>query len=194
MRAVRTSKFRSRRARRQRGFTLIEVLISMVVLTIGLVGVAAVMATAIAATQSTQEDMIAKQVASEAMESIFTARDTSQLTWAAIANTGQGGIFVATPMPIYTPGTDGIIGTGDDTTTGQPEVLTEPGADGIVGTSDDVKVPLNNYTRTIAIAQVVSNGVPVANLNSITITVTYYTSKMNVPKTYVLNDYISPYH
>jgi prepilin-type N-terminal cleavage/methylation domain-containing protein len=188
MTADRTVRFR------QRGFTLLEVLISMVVLTIGLVSLMATIATAVWATQSTQEDMIAKQIASGAMESIFTARDTSQLTWAAIANTGQGGIFVATPMPIYTAGTDGIIGTADDTTTGQPEVLVEPGPDGIVGTADDIKVPLNNYTRTITIAQAVQGGVPVANLNTITVTVTYYTSKLNVPKTYVLLDYISPYH
>jgi prepilin-type N-terminal cleavage/methylation domain-containing protein len=185
---------RQQRNRHQAGFTLLEVLISMVVLTIGLVSLAAVMATAVAATQSTQEDMVAKQIASEAMESIFTARDTSQLTWASIANTGQGGIFVSTPMNIYTPGTDGIIGTADDTTTGQPEVLTEPGPDGIVGTSDDIQIPLNNYQRTIAIEPAVSNGVPLANLNTITITINYYTMKMNVAKTYVLSDYISPYH
>jgi len=194
MTADRAVRFQPRFQQRQRGFTLLEVLISMVVLTIGLVSLMATIATAVWATQSTQEDMIAKQIATEAMESIFTARDTSQLTWSAIANTGTGGIFVATPMPIYTAGTDGIIGTADDTTTGQPEVLVEPGPDGIVGTADDVKVPLNNYTRTIAIAQAVQAGVPVANLNTITVTVTYYTSHMNVPKTYVLQDFISPYH
>jgi prepilin-type N-terminal cleavage/methylation domain-containing protein len=194
MTADRAVRFQPRPQRLQRGFTLLEVLISMVVLTIGLLAVMATIATAVWATQSTQEDMIAKQIATEAMESIFTARDNSQLNWSAIANTGAGGIFVATPMPIYTAGTDGIIGTADDTTTGQPEVLTEPGPDGIVGTPDDIKVPLNNYTRTIAIGQAVQAGVPLANLNTITITITYYTSHMNVPKVYVLQDYISPYH
>jgi len=185
---------RQQSGQRQRGFTLMEVLISMVVLTIGLVSLMATIATAVWATQSSQEDMIAKQIAAEAMESIFTARDNSQLTWAQIANTGAGGIFVATPMNIYTAGTDGIIGTADDTTSGQPEILTEPGPDGIVGTTDDLKVPLNNYTRTIAINQAVSAGVPQSNLNTITITINYYTAHMNVPKTYTLQDYISPYH
>jgi prepilin-type N-terminal cleavage/methylation domain-containing protein len=194
MTADRAVRYQPRSRQRQRGFTLLEVLMSMVVLTIGLVSLMATIATAVWATQRSQADMIAKQIASEAMESIFTARDNSELTWAAIANTGAGGIFLSTPMPIYTAGTDGIIGTADDTTTGQPEVLHEPGPDGIMGTADDVSVPLTNYTRTITIGQAVEGGVPVPNLNTITITITYYTTNMYVPKTYVLVDYISPYH
>src|SRR5690242_4413011 len=83
--------------KRDRGFTLIEVLISMFVLTIGLVSLLSVFTVAMASTQSSQQDLIAKQLASEAMESIFTARDTSQLAWANLLNTGNGGIFVDNP-------------------------------------------------------------------------------------------------
>ena len=77
------------RARKQAesGFSLIEVMISMVVLTIGLLAVLATLGVTMAATQTSQEDMIARQVASEAMESIFNARNTSQLGFAAINNT-----------------------------------------------------------------------------------------------------------
>jgi type IV pilus modification protein PilV len=65
--------------RSQHGFTLMEVLVSMFVLTIGLLSLAAVFSMAMASTQTSQLDMTAKQMASEAMESIFTARQTTQL-------------------------------------------------------------------------------------------------------------------
>ena len=68
----------ARRAAR-RAFTLMEVLVSMFVLTIGLLSLAAVFSMAMASTQTSQLDMTAKQMASEAMESISTARQTTQL-------------------------------------------------------------------------------------------------------------------
>ena len=47
----------------ERGFTLMEVLISAIVITIGLVSVLAVFGLAVASTQTAQDDMIAKQEA-----------------------------------------------------------------------------------------------------------------------------------
>src|SRR5262249_21219779 len=142
----------------QWGFSLLEVLISTVVVTIGLVALLGVFATAIAATQSSQQDMIAKQLASEAMESIFTARNTSQIQWLQIQNIGAGtnpdGIFVIGAQPINNAGPDGILGTADDATAGA-RTLQMPGPDGIVGTSDDPPpMQLTNYQRTIAITAV----------------------------------------
>src|SRR5208282_6308884 len=107
------SPLATRRDRTQSGFSLIEVMISMVVLTIGLLAVLATLGVAMAATQTSQEDILARQVASEAMESIFNARDTSQLGFASIANTTATppGIFLAGSLPLLCSGPDGILDT-----------------------------------------------------------------------------------
>jgi prepilin-type N-terminal cleavage/methylation domain-containing protein len=200
-----SSTFRRTRQSGQSGFTLIEVMISMVVLTIGLLGVLAVFGVAVSANQSSQQDMIARQLASETMESIFTARNTSQLAWSQIQNVSNGGIFVNNAQPIMCAGPDGLLGTSDDTTcltasgavcpNSGVECLTEPGPDGIVGTADDVILSLSNYTRTIAISPLydsANNLIP--TLESVTITITYTVPTSSLVKTYVLNEYISSYH
>ena len=174
---------------REHGFTLLEVLISMVVLTIGLVSLLGVFAVAMASTQSSQQDLIAKQLASEAMESIFTARDTSQLAWGLILNTSNGGIFVDNPpfQPINYPGADGIVGTADDAVAG-PEMMSLPGKDGITGTADDVQMSLANYQRSIVITNVAGT----TTLRTITITIQYNTAK-GLPKSYILTGNISAF-
>ena len=178
---------------KQKGFTLIEVLISMVLLTIGFVALLGVFGMAMATTQTSQQNMIAKQLASEAMESIFTARNTTQLGWGQIDNVSNGGSFVdAQPWyPIDQSGADGIVGTNDD---GPAEVLNEPGPDGIMGTADDIAVPLTNYQRKITISTVNdSSGNPIPSLREVTVTIRYTTPGFAFPKTYVLTSYISQY-
>lgn len=99
--------------RREYGFSLIEVMISIAILTIGLVSILGVFSLAMASTQSAQDDMVAKQEATEAIESVFTARNTAQISWDALQNTPTG-IFVQNFQPILWQGADGIAGTGDD--------------------------------------------------------------------------------
>jgi type II secretory pathway pseudopilin PulG len=190
------------------GFSLLEVMISMVVLMVGLIGVLAVFAVAIAANQTTQQDMIARQLASETMESIFTARNTSELNFAQINNVSNGGIFADGAQSLLCAGpTYGIVGVAGDTSscltaTGQTcpsagvQCLSEPGPDGIVGTADDVVLSLSNYTRTIAITQL-TTGSPatvIPTLVQVTVTISYAVPKSPVAKTYVLEEYISSYH
>ena len=75
---------------------LLETLIAIVVLMIGLLAVLATFAMAIGNTNTVQLDSVARQKAAEAMESIFTARQTSQITFDKIQNVGSGtGIFTA---------------------------------------------------------------------------------------------------
>ena len=74
--------------KRQQGFALLETLIAIVVLMIGLLAVLATFAMAIGNTNSVQLDSIARQKATEALESIFTARQTSQITFDKIQNVG----------------------------------------------------------------------------------------------------------
>ena len=177
----------------QGGFTLMEVLVSMFVLTIGLLSLAAVFSMAMASTQTSQLDMTAKQMASEAMESIFTARQTTQLPWDSIQNQGVGGIFVPGFQPIYNAGNDGMIGTADDAAAGLRTVIL-PGPDGVVGTSDDITMPLTNFQRKVDLTALTdSNGNPVTDLRSLTITVQYNVPGTSLKKNYILTGYISQY-
>jgi type IV pilus modification protein PilV len=204
---VNTNHSASLRQTDQSGFSLVEVMISMVILTIGLLAALAALGVTMAANQTSQEDMIARQQATEAMESIFNARNTSQIGFSVIANTTAipPGIFVSGAQPIKCAGPDGILGTADDTNclTASGAVcpnagvacLTEPGPDGIVGTADDVILSLNNYTRTIAIAPLLDgSGNPIPTLSSVTITINYTVANQGHLRSYVLNEYISAYH
>lgn len=178
------------------GFSLLEVVISMAVLTTGLVSLLGVFGLAIANTQTSQQSMIAKQLANELLESIVTARNSSQLTWDAVQNVGVGdgnGIFLANMQPIYQAGTDGIFGTADDSAAGMQK-LQDPGPDGIFGTSDDIYVPLTGYQRQVAITAVQDQyGNTIPTLRSITITVQYNATQSGLQKSYVLNSFLSEY-
>jgi hypothetical protein len=165
-------------------------MVAGLILTIGLVAVLGVFSLAMAGTQTSQQDLLAKQLATAAMESIFTARDTSQLQWAQIQNVGSGtvpdGIFVTGSQAILQPGPDGIIGTADD---GPAQVLKLPGKDGIVGSADDQTLGLTNYTRTISIGTVTGT----TTLRTVTITITYAVPQLKTTKNYVMTAYISQY-
>jgi len=179
---------------RQRGVTLIEVLISMVVLTIGLVGMLGVLGIAVKATQGSEEASVSKWIADEALESIVTARNTTNIPWSSIANVGSGGIFLGGYQPVCMAGADGIYGTADDCAQG-PQTLQLAGPDGIFGTADDQQLPLTNYQRQIVITPDAScGGAPGCNLMDVTITVQYQTAQFRVPQTYTLSTYISEYH
>lgn len=185
------------------GFSLLEVVISMAVLTVGLVSLLGVFGLAMAATQTSQQDMIAKQLANEAMESIVTARNTSQINWDDIQNTGSTncptsgasscGIFLGGAQSIHNAGADGIFGTSDDSSD-TLMVLREPGPDGIYGNANDVLIPLTGYHRTIAFGPVTdTSGVVSSSLRSVTVTIQYTTTQARLAKSYALNSFISQY-
>lgn len=114
----------------QGGFALLETLIAIVVLMIGLLAVLATFAMAVGNTSSVQLDSIARQKATEALESIFTARQTSQITFDMIQNVGNGtGIFVPGFATLTDPGPDGLDGTADDVPSA---ILRLPGPSGVI--------------------------------------------------------------
>ena len=110
-----------------------------------------------AATQTSQLNGTAKQLANEAIESILTARETANVTWTQIQNTGSGGIFIPGFVAIDCPGVDGIVGTADDAACG-PQILEQPGPSGVFAgncplpgpdtclTSDQLPAPDPDFT------------------------------------------------
>jgi type IV pilus modification protein PilV len=191
--------------KRQRGFTLVECMISIAILTIGSLGLLGVFGLAVKAAQSSQEDMIARQLASETMESIYTARNESEISWAQIQNVSNGGIFINGMQNIMCAGPDGILDTADDTScltasgatcpNGGIECLTDPGPDGILGTADDIILSLANYQRQVTITPLTdSSGNPIQTLSQVAVTIQYYPPNQSVAKTYTIVEYVSEYH
>lgn len=192
---------------KQRGFSLIETLFATVILMVGLLAMLATFAYALATTHSVQEDQIARQTAQDALENIFTARDTQQITFAQIANVAGGGIFVGGFNNLLDTGPDGLAGTADDiayspATTGCPAAINPsgvqcirlPGNDGMLGTPDDTFLVLSNFQRQIQIANTLNpDGTPNVNLKQITVTVQYTKQGFRVPRQYTVNALISVY-
>ncbi|HUK87167.1 MAG TPA: prepilin-type N-terminal cleavage/methylation domain-containing protein [Terriglobales bacterium] len=180
-----------KRGGRQAGFSLLEVMIAIVVLAVGIVSLLGLFTVAVGNMQVAQEDLIARQKAAQALESVFAARDTAQLTYAQIQNVANGGVFLNGPQPLLQPGPDGIIGTADDV--GPPDQIILPGPDGLLGTGDDVIVPLSGFTRQIDITQVfLPSGAVDPSLRQITVTISYATPQRGF-RTYQVASYISSY-
>lgn len=190
----------ARKGGTERGFTVVEVMIAIVILSVGILTVVAAFATAVASTQNAQQNLIARQKALEALESIFTARNTQQITFPQIANLGGGGIFASGALPLWNAGNDGLINTVDDlpfpaqgVCPAGPECITLPGPDGILGTPDDAPMSLGNFTRQIQINPVLqADGSVNPNLKQVIVTVSYITTS-TVPRSYSVTALISAY-
>ena len=176
----------------QSGFTLLEAMIAIVILSFGILSLAAVYAQGIQVASMTQLDYIAEKKAEEAVETIFAARDSKLLLWTNIRNvTGSGGasdgVFLVPPQPLLAAGSDGLYGTSDDDKANPDVVIMGPGADKILGTSDDVVMSLTNMTRTIAIEDVPGE----SGLRQITITISYTVGSMS--RQYTLVSFIAQF-
>ncbi len=169
------------------GFSLAETVVALGVLTTGILGAAAVLATGMQNLSSSPSDVVVTQKAAQAVEAVFSARDSGKLTWAQIKNVSAGGVFLDGPTQLRLAGDDGVVNTTDDS--GQPiETVTLPGKDQILGTSDDQTITLDNFTREIKLTDVAGEN---DELRMIVVTVKF----QNGPtiRTYVLTTFISAY-
>jgi len=174
---------------RNSGFTLLETMIAILVMSIGVLGLAALLGNGLAFLNGSQADFIAQQKAAEAIECVFTARDTQALTWAQIQNTGSGGLFLTGSQPMLDPGTDGLVGTAADAGA-NPSSIILPGPDKILGTADDIVLQLStaySMTRTITITNIVNE----PSVRQIQVTVNYTSGRFK--RLYTLTTYISQY-
>ena len=148
------------------GFSYVETLISMVILTVGLLGVLSAMTFSLLYSQVLEKKTLAKGIAGSIIENIFAIRDIQSQGgialsgWDAIQvkQSGNSGIFVSGWFPVRAgPGTDGIYGTTDDSCAEGGSCTTSPVAPG--------------YERNIAITDIVENGV--VRKRKVSVTVRY---------------------
>ena len=178
----------SRSFKSEAGSSLIETIVAVGILTVGALGAAGTLSQGMQSMGGSPGDLVATQKAAEAVESVFSARDSHVLTWAQIRNIGQGGVFLSGPKPLKLAGPDGLINTADDAS--QPlETVLYPGPDQLPGTPDDVVQTLDRYTREIVISDLPNY--PTGDLRSITVTVTYQSGANT--RTYSLTTFISNY-
>ncbi len=104
------------------GFTLVEVMIAAAILVAGLLSLAYAFGLGLGSVDTAQMDSIARQKARQAMEDVFTARDTGGIVFSQICNQPTAGcLFLPATaggapnyQPLYTAGPDGLVFTSDD--------------------------------------------------------------------------------
>ena len=145
------------------GFSLIETVVASGILATGLLALAGVFTMGMRHMAGSSPGVIAREKAREAVESVHTARDTGDLSWAKIRNVADGGVFLAGAQSLKKPGDDGLVNTSDDQSV---EQIRTAGPDQILGNTDDIVTTLNDFTREIQITDLMTDGAnPVVNKN-----------------------------
>jgi prepilin-type N-terminal cleavage/methylation domain-containing protein len=181
----------------QGGFSLMEAVVAMSILSVGLLGLAQAFVLGLNHLSTSSANLIAREKAREAVESVHTARDTGVIAWARIrnedalavddaawgaCNSTGGGVFDNGVAPLGAPGDDGLVNTDDD---GDVEHVTTPGQDGVLGTDDDFTVRLDNFTREIQICDINND------LREIRVTIRYFVG--SVRREYRLRTFVSSF-
>ena len=163
-----------KRLRSESGVTILEMVVAMLILTVGLLGLAASIGYAVTVSNKGRNLTNSKLLVVSLLEQMETLRNTKELTFGQIANQGSVDNTGATrsfngfptgfqPVSIN-PGPDGVFGTDDD--------MINPGPDNIYGTADDFTDPtwaVGQYSRQITITQLGGN----PNLKRIQVTLRY---------------------
>ena len=164
------------------GFSLAETIVAIGVLSVGALGLAGVFAQGLQKTIGSPAELVASQKAAEAIESVFSVRDSHMVPWAELRNEVDGGIFLDGPQPLRVAGADGVLNTADD---GDVESVVLPGRDQMLGTADDITERLDLFTREIRIVDLS------AELRSVTVTIHYVVGA--APQVYTLMVYVSTF-
>lgn len=183
------------RTHHSEGFSTIEVLAALFVVTIALTSLLALFGYAISTMTLMQDLLIAKQKSRETLESIYTARNTRQITFDMIQNVSSSGIFLDGYQPLKRPNPtgssgDGLIGTADD---GDIETLRLPGPDGLLNTGDDEVRVLDRFERQIQIDPILyADSTVNPDVRKIMVSIRY-SNPVGGQGTYVVESYISRY-
>src|SRR5215204_3283211 len=148
--------------KKQRGFSLIEAVVAIFIITVALIGTAAALGYAIHYGSISRNVTAAKSIIVAQIEEIEALRNSRRLDFKQIANVG--GVDNSNTPAVFTgfgtgfkklslnPGPDGVNGTDDD--------LIDDGTDGTYGTSDDFENPAlvrSGDTRQIIVTDLSSS-------------------------------------
>lgn len=138
------------------GFSMVEAIAAIFILTIGLIGTAAAITYALEFGSISRNVTSAKSVIVSSIEEIETLRNSRRLNFKQFANVGGvdntgaanpfGGFSTGFKPVSLSPGPDGVNGTDDD--------LKDAGPDGLFGTADDFDnqgLIRSGYVRQITI-------------------------------------------
>jgi prepilin-type N-terminal cleavage/methylation domain-containing protein len=156
----------------ERGFSLVEVIVAMFILTAGLLPLVWLFATGVQRMTASTPMLLAREKAREAIESVHAARDTGQASWASIRNAADGGVFLDGAQAIRHPGNDGLVNTSDD---------------------GSIEIPVAEFTREIDINPLNRDGGGGVdpNLREVRVVVRY--KVYGAWRNYVMTTYISKY-
>ena len=114
------------KAKSEDGFSFIDVMVALVILMIGILAMLAAISWSVVQARGSEQQLLAKQVATSTMESIMSVKETdpTRLGWPAVGNIGSNpdaatgvnqGIFSVGFQPVMVnAGTDEVLGTPDD--------------------------------------------------------------------------------
>lgn len=156
----------------ERGFSLIEVMAAMLILTVGLLPLAGLFTASVQRMTASTPMLMAREKAREAIESVHAARDTGEASWPTIQNVSAGGVFLDGPQSLRAPGADGLVNTADD---GAVELLA------------------TEFTREIAISPLPLDSGTGTNQNLREVRVVVRYKVYGAWRQYVMTTYISAY-
>lgn len=162
---------------KEEGFSLLEAVVAILILTIGLMGTAAALTYSLEFGTTSRNVGNAKLLIVSAIEEIESLRNTRRLEFKQISNVGGvdntdckntfNGFSTGFKPISLNPGFDGVNGTDDD--------IKEAGPDGILGNADDVDNPAlirSGYTRQITITPLPSD----TTIKKVEVKVRYYSA------------------
>ncbi len=165
------------KSKNQEGFTYIEVMIAIVILTVGILAQLSALSLSMLRASETEQRNVARQLASSTIESIFAARDLGNANgisnWDAVnlSDVHDDGIFKSGWFPIRDDaGQDGIQGTADD--------VCAANVNCVVGGYTNTSEPIIGFQRKIEITDVVETGVPRAKKRRIEVKIRYFVGQI----------------
>jgi type II secretory pathway pseudopilin PulG len=152
-----SNELKSKKSSNEKGFSLVEAVIAILIITIGLIGTAAAITYALQFGTISRNLTNGKLIAVSMIEEVDSLRNTRRLDFKQIANAGAvdnsgaantfTGFTTDFQQISLNPGPDGVNGTADD--------IKDPGIDGKFGTADDFDNPAlvrSGYLRKVTIS------------------------------------------
>ncbi|MGD9561172.1 MAG: hypothetical protein AB7F88_03020 [Pyrinomonadaceae bacterium] len=121
------------------GFSYIDVMIAIVILTVGILALLSGLAGAVLQSKGQESQLLAKQVAASTMESIMSLKETdpNRMGWITVGNIGTNLDINGFPRGMFV--------------NGEQEVHEDAGLDEVLGTADDDGPVIPGLTREIVI-------------------------------------------